>query len=270
MISRVLKGKETIMTQPFHQAYEWKDGQYYNYYHGGVDLVGCNYAWTPPNSLDWVVAHSAGTVVDVRSNCAGYEDGSYGNYVLLKHSNNYFTMYAHLAYGYVNVSLGQTVKQGDTLGYMDNTGHSFGGHLHFEVRTPQGVCIDPAPYLNANLPGMIKPLAINGSWNQGMTKRLEIIFGVPTIDGKVKHQFKKYKPLCPACNATTSWKFVNQPKKCDSLIKKIQKWLKVDVDGWVGPVTITALQKKFKVPVTGKIDKTTVKKMQKWINKKLS
>lgn len=269
MISRVLAGKETIMTQPFHLANEWKDGQFYNYYHGGVDLVGANYAWSPPNCLDWITAHSDGQVVDIRSDCTGFEDGSYGNYVLLKHSNGYYTMYAHLAYGTIKVSMYQNVKQGDVLGYMDNTGHSFGGHLHFEIRTSQGVCIDPEPYLNTNLPGTVTPLKVNGSWNKGTTKRLELIFGL-TVNGIISNQILENKKLCPACNATTSWRFVKNPAKGDSLILTMQKWLKVPADGWVGPVTIQALQKKFKVSQTGKIDKTTVQAIQKWINKKLS
>lgn len=262
MISRVIQGKSTSMTQPFHYA-----GQKgYTYYHGGVDLTGFNGAY---NTCDWIVAHSDGVVVDIRTNCVGFQDGSYGNYVLLKHSNGYYTMYAHLAYGCVMVEYGQSVRKGEVLGYMGNTGHSFGAHLHWEVRTPQGECIDPEPYLNANLPGTFSKLIVNGSWNKGTTKRLEFIFGV-TVNGIISHQRIEYKPLCPACNTITSWHFAKNPIKGDSLIKKMQEWLKVTQDGWMGPETIKALQKKAKVPITGKINKTTVKKIQKWINKKLS
>ncbi len=266
MISRVLKGRETIMTQPFHYKGEWKDGQYYNYYHGGVDLVGCNYAWTPPNCLDWIIAHSDGVVIDLRTNCTGYEEGSYGNYVLLLHKNGYYTMYAHLAYGYVNVEYGQSVKKGDVLGYMDNTGHSNGGHLHWEVRTPAGVCIDPAPYINADLPGMLKPLKVNGWWGKAVTKRAQRVFGT-TIDGKVSRQKREYKSICPA--AVNVWKWKKDPKAGSALIKAIQKWLKLDQDGWMGPRTIKRLQKKLKVTVTGELDKKTVKAFQTWLNKKI-
>lgn len=268
MISRVIKGGATIMTQPFHYEKEWKHGQWYDYYHGGVDLVGCNYAWTPPNCLEWIVAHSDGVVVDVRTNCVGYEEGSYGNYVLLKHANNYYTMYAHLAYGYVRVVYGQVVKKGDILGYMDNTGHSLGGHLHWEVRTPTGACIDPEPYLNAELPGIVVPLKVNGSWNKGTTKRAQKVFGT-TVDGIVSNQKKAYKEICPAANALTSWQFVKKPKTGSDLIRAIQKWVKVSQDGWMGPDTIMAFQKKLKVKVTGKLDKQTVKAFQKWLNKKI-
>lgn len=250
------------MTQPFHYAGE----KGYNYYHGGVDLVGTNGNY---NILDWITAHSDGVVVDIRTNCTGYEDGTYGNYVLLKHSNNYYTMYAHLAYGYVRVVYGQVVKKGDVLGYMDNTGHSFGGHLHWEVRTPAGVCIDPEPYINADLPGMLKPLKVNGSWNKGTTKYAQKVFGTP-VDGIVSNQKKACKSICPAVNAVTSWQFVKNPKAGSDLIKAIQKWLGISQDGWMGPETIKAFQKKLKVKVTGKLDKTTVMKFQKWLNKKIN
>ena len=49
---------------------------------------------------------------------------------------------------------GQTVKAGERLGYMGNSGNSYGAHLHFEIRTPGNERIDPEPYLAAGLPGI--------------------------------------------------------------------------------------------------------------------
>lgn len=145
--SRVLLNKVTVITQPFHYA-----GQYgYDYDHYGVDLTSNNGVI---NVLDWITAHSDGKVVAIRTDCTGFEYGSYGNYVLLEHPNGMGTMYAHLAYGTTQVSYGQTVKAGQVLAYMDNTGTSYGGHLHWEVRNANGNMIDPAPYLNSDLPGM--------------------------------------------------------------------------------------------------------------------
>lgn len=59
-------------------------------------------------------------------------NGGYGDYVVIQHSNNTQTVYAHMSS--VSVSVGQTVKQGQTIGYSGNTGKSTGPHLHFEVR----------------------------------------------------------------------------------------------------------------------------------------
>ena len=155
---RVLQGGVCSITQPYHI-----NGQKgYKYDHWGIDLTGWNGSY---NVLDWCVAHSDGEVVDIRTNCTGFESNSYGNYVLLKHANGYYTMYAHLAYGYVKVSYGQKVTKGQVIGYMDNTGTSYGGHLHWEVRQPNGYKIDPEPYLNRPLPGMGGWVEyINGEW----------------------------------------------------------------------------------------------------------
>ena len=149
---RVLQSGDANITQTFHRANTTdRHGRYWDYYHGGIDLV------RNPHYLDWIVAHTAGTVVGIRVNCTGFEGGgSYGNYVLLKHKNGYYTMYAHLAFGTQKVKLGDKVKKGQVLAYMDNTGTSYGGHLHWEVRNKEGGRIDPEPYLNADLPGMNK------------------------------------------------------------------------------------------------------------------
>lgn len=148
---RVLQSNSAQITQTFHYANAYDThGQYWTYYHGGIDLVRAY------SQLDYVTAHSAGIVDGIRLNCTGFEDGgSYGNYVLIKHANGYHTRYAHLAYGTIKVSVGQTVSKGQVLGYMDNTGTSYGGHLHFEVIDTGWNRIDPEKYLNADLPNMV-------------------------------------------------------------------------------------------------------------------
>ncbi len=58
---------------------------------------------------------------------------SYGNYVVVVHDNGTSTLYAHMSKRAVKE--GQTVKQGQTLGYVGSTGSSTGNHLHYEIRT---------------------------------------------------------------------------------------------------------------------------------------
>ncbi len=76
-----------------------------------------------------IKAAASGTVVVARG--SGW-NGGYGLYVVISHGNGTQTLYAHLSQ--VNVSTGDQVTQGDTIGLSGNTGKSTGAHLHFEVR----------------------------------------------------------------------------------------------------------------------------------------
>lgn len=120
--------------------------------HDGVDVVGKSD--NNVSALDYIVAHSDGTVTEVikNYNTTDKSGNSYGNYVKIQHSNGYYTLYAHMKYTSVVVSVGDQVKKGQVIGYMGNTGHSFGAHLHFEVRNEQNVRINPTPYIDADLP----------------------------------------------------------------------------------------------------------------------
>ena len=136
---RVLESGICIITQGYKKGV-----------HDGVDLVNTNSKGD--HLLGWEVAHSDGVVVSYRNNCKGFEKGSYGNYVKLRHKDGYYTLYAHMEYNSVKVKTGDNVKRGQRLGYMGNTGYSFGGHLHWEVRKPNDEKIDPIPYLDKDLP----------------------------------------------------------------------------------------------------------------------
>ncbi len=57
---------------------------------------------------------------------------SYGNVVIIRHANGLETVYAHLSK--INVEAGQMIEAGQNIGLGGNTGHSFGSHLHFEIR----------------------------------------------------------------------------------------------------------------------------------------
>ncbi len=78
-----------------------------------------------------IVASDSGVVV-----FAGWGNGGYGNMVMIDHGNGYQTLYAHLSQ--VSVNCGQSVGQGQLIGYGGSTGNSTGPHLHFEIRYLDG------------------------------------------------------------------------------------------------------------------------------------
>lgn len=126
--------------------------QYFSSGHPAIDIVKY-YSETCP-----IIAHSDGVVVFCQTgqknnpSADPKSNASYGNCVKIKHIDGYYTLYAHMAKVYVKK--GQTIKQGQEIGYMGNTGRSFGAHLHFEVRKPNETKINPQPYINADLPDM--------------------------------------------------------------------------------------------------------------------
>lgn len=140
-MSRVLKNYPHIITSAY--------GKRGSSWHGGVDVTGYR---NKTHVLDYITAHSDGKVIATRNDIKGFIDGgSYGNYVIIDHGSGYKTLYAHMAHKSVAVKVGDKVKAGTVIGYMGNTGTSYGGHLHFEVRLNDNR-IDPTPYLDKELP----------------------------------------------------------------------------------------------------------------------
>lgn len=93
------------------------------------------------------IASPKGTPISAASSgvvtYAGFK-GAYGNLIVIDHGNGVQTYYAHC--NSLNVSAGQNVNQGDTIGYVGSTGNSTGPHLHLEVRI-NGVAQNPQNYL---------------------------------------------------------------------------------------------------------------------------
>jgi murein DD-endopeptidase MepM/ murein hydrolase activator NlpD len=100
----------------------------------GIDID----LYNNPNGA--IVAATSGTVTFA----GGDPCCSYGLYVVIVSPDGIETLYAHLSS--ISVSAGQTVNQGDVLGYAGCTGYCTGNHLHFEV-IDNGVRVDPLAYL---------------------------------------------------------------------------------------------------------------------------
>lgn len=72
------------------------------------------------------------------------EAGTAGNWVVIDHGNGLVTKYMH--HSAVCVSAGEYVERGQQIGYVGNTGYSFGAHLHFQVEL-NGVAVNPNDYM---------------------------------------------------------------------------------------------------------------------------
>ncbi|HDT12352.1 MAG TPA: M23 family metallopeptidase [Candidatus Marinimicrobia bacterium] len=87
-------------------------------FHHGIDIAA-------PSGTS-VYATAGGQIVYARYN------GGYGYMVKIEHGYGFSTVYAHLSR--MNVRKGQTVRRGDVIAFIGNSGRSTGPHLHYEVR----------------------------------------------------------------------------------------------------------------------------------------
>jgi murein DD-endopeptidase MepM/ murein hydrolase activator NlpD len=110
------------LTSPF--------GQRWGRLHAGIDISAA--AGTPIRAAD------SGRVA-----LAGWQ-GGYGLYTCVRHTSALSTCYAHQSR--LGTSPGAAVRQGQVIGYVGNTGHSFGNHLHFETWV-RGSPVDPMGFL---------------------------------------------------------------------------------------------------------------------------
>lgn len=109
--------------------------------HTGIDMKMEN------RSVVDIVSAADGVVIF----CGGNPSSGYGLNVKIKHSDTSgktiaITTYNHLSQIYVKQD--QKVMAGQKIGKEGSTGASTGNHLHFEVRTPEGKCVDPVPFFS--------------------------------------------------------------------------------------------------------------------------
>lgn len=128
--------------------------------------------WNDHAAIDfgWNSAYGGGNI-DIYAACDGkilsvingygntYPGGPnvYGNYIIIDHGNNDFSLSAHLLNQSNTVKAGDTVKRGQKIARMNNSGWSTGNHLHFELRQGgnlQSKRVDPLKYLLV-FPGQI-------------------------------------------------------------------------------------------------------------------
>lgn len=96
--------------------------QTFHFYHPGIDLTSTN---------DSITATGKGVVESV-----SYSIWGYGNNIVIKHENGYYSLYAHLSETLVKT--GNQVNQETVIGKIGDTGWATGPHLHLEIYGPEG------------------------------------------------------------------------------------------------------------------------------------
>ena len=104
-------------------------------FHAGLDFTAP--VGTP------IYATANGVVTD-----AGYNEGGYGNRVVINHGFGYETLYGHMFR--IKARVGQKIKRGEVIGYVGSTGKSTGPHCHYEVHR-NGIPVDPVYYFYNDL-----------------------------------------------------------------------------------------------------------------------
>lgn len=105
--------------------------------HRGIDIVLDN---------GKVPSVTAGTVT-----ASGY-NSSMGNYVKIKDSDGNIHTYMHLNSN-ARLTSGESVREGQIIGYQGETGVATGVHLHYQVQNASGTYIDPAEYFKNGTTG---------------------------------------------------------------------------------------------------------------------
>ncbi len=123
--------KEKVKNTPSGYGYRFHPILKIRKFHYGIDFGA-------PLGTE-IYATADGVVIAANKSVIGY-----GNKVVLKHNNDYETLYAHMLA--IRVNIGEEVKQGQVIGYVGNSGMSTGPHLHYEVHK-EGKKVNPGSYL---------------------------------------------------------------------------------------------------------------------------
>lgn len=118
---RTPKETKNCVTQFFGLTSFAAAGAYRGAGHNGIDFRAS--VGTP------VLAAESGIIEGVGDTDIGCRGASYGKWILIHHTNNLATLYAHLSG--VSVLRGASVSRGDQIGFTGKTGYATGPHLHF-------------------------------------------------------------------------------------------------------------------------------------------
>ena len=196
-----LEGGDDHFTMPWKgivtSSYGWRHGRP----HTGTDI--------DLETGDTVVAAFSGKVRLARV------AGGYGNCVIIRHPNGLETVYGHLSK--ILVKSGDEICSGEVLGLGGNTGHSFGSHLHFEMRY-LGKSINTERFINYKSWGLKQ--------NEFVVKKSDFVMSKPAYIAKISklHRGKHAHNFSKKNNRNkknTSNKYApNKKNKTNNLVHK--------------------------------------------------
>ncbi|MFZ0704910.1 MAG: M23 family metallopeptidase [Candidatus Korobacteraceae bacterium] len=120
------------------------------------------YCWGQP-----VLAPAAGVIIQSSGNYADHQPGrmpetqSRGNYVVIAHGNNEFSLIPYLKAGSLKVKNGQHVKQGEAVGECGDSGSSFAPHVEYSLQNTRGFPLPktmPAQFVDYTADGKAVPI----------------------------------------------------------------------------------------------------------------
>ena len=143
------KSKTSYRISQEYGTSKWSQRVYKGGFHNGVDFsapIG-----TP------IVSAEDGIVVSAGDQDKYCRKGAYGKFVVIKHYFGLTTLYGHMSL--YSVKEGDTVKRGQIIGYVGNTGFSTGSHLHFTIYDSETFYIGASKQCGPKMPfgGSINP-----------------------------------------------------------------------------------------------------------------
>ena len=209
----------------------------YDNYHRGIDIIGANGTLGKP-----IRAAKSGTIYSRNASIADntYVAGSMGNYVAINHGDGTYSVYMHMRPN--GVASTGTVRQGDIIGYIGNTGDSYGAHLHFQIYTNpnnmSGSTLNPMP-TNGNITIQNRYVLPSGWASEKTTYVFEVQPPAHTCDrGSYQYyeaahpHYKNYK--CSICGEI--WRDTSDPTKvssCEQCYPRTADITYYDADGFV-------------------------------------
>jgi hypothetical protein len=136
---RVKPDNSYIYTLPFAKGSKFLLIQAYNSKMSHINELALDFKMRKGSK---VCSARGGVVIATKadSDIGGLKDEylSQGNHIIIKHNDGSTAMYWHLKLNGVLVNIGDTVQQGQHIGYSGNTGYTAFPHLHFQVQNVEG------------------------------------------------------------------------------------------------------------------------------------